>query len=224
MQPIYLVADTETIGLAPPPKPASGVVQIAWAEIDPVTLEIHDQEQYMINPGAPIAPGASAVHGWYDKDVVNAPLLQERFNPADPIVFMGHNTAFDLKFVGHAIANLHGTLCTLQLARHYIKDSKNHKLGTLAEHLDLLTGKAHDAAGDVETTVALLRWLVEYSGRTLPQLVAANKPKNFHTMPFGMHKGKLLLDLPIPYIRWFLEREIDQDLRYSLEQQLKVRA
>lgn len=219
----YYVLDVESIGLAPPKPPASGVVQIAWTEICPETLSWVQIQQYMVNPEAPIHPGASAVHGWYSKDVQNSPKLEEVFKPVEPLVLICHNTAYDSKFVGRYIENLAGELCTLRLARHYVKDSVNHKLATLAAYFGIEAGKAHDAAGDVETTVQVLAKLVEISGRTLHQLVEANKPRNFLRMPFGKHKGMLMNDLPISYIKWFMEQDIDQDLRISLQQQLKVR-
>lgn len=219
----YLVLDTETVGLHPPAPPASGVVQIAWATICPDTIEVQDFQQCMVNPQAPIHPEASKVHGWYDKDVADKVPLEYVFCPEEPIVMICHNTAFDEKFVGRYIPNLAGTLCTLQLARHYVRDSKNHKLVTLVEHFGLEGGKAHDAGGDVRSTVELLRKLVEISGRTLQQLVAANKAKHFHVMPFGMYKGQRFNTLPLGYIKWFLDQEIDQDLRLSLEQELRIR-
>ena len=223
LKPKIIVADTETIGLHPPPKPASGVVQVAWTELDPVTLETIEVRQHLVNPMAPIHPEASKVHGLYAKDVEGAPVLEDVFYLKGPTVVIGHNIAFDMKFVGHAIENLAGNLCTLKLARHLIKDSSNHKLPTLVEHLKLEAGKAHDAGGDVISTVNLLRRLVEISGRTLEQLIAADKPRVFHVMPFGKHKGTLINNLPLNYISWFLDQEIDQDLRYTLEMQMKVR-
>lgn len=220
----YVILDTETCGLNPPPAPASGVVQVAWAEICPDTLEVLSSNSSLCNPQAPIHPEASKVHGYSNEDVADMPVLQDVLKLDGPIVLICHNLSFDSKFVSRYIENLTGGICTLQLARHHVKDSTNHKLATLAEHFKLDTGKAHDALGDVHTTTQLLRKLVELTGRSLPQMVSAGvKAKNFHTMPFGKHKGRLLMDLPIAYVNWFLDQEIDQDLRYSLEQTMKVR-
>ena len=220
----YVILDTETCGLNPPPAPASGVVQVAWAEICPDTLEVLSSNSSLCDPEGPIHPEASKIHGYSDADVAGKPLLQDVLKLEGPTVLICHNVAYDRKFVARYIENCVGEICTLQLARHYVKDSANHKLATLAEHFGLDTGKAHDALGDVHTTTQLLRKLVALTGRSLPQMVAAGiKAKNFHTMPFGKHKGKLLMNLPIAYVNWLLDQEIDQDLRYSLEQTLKVR-
>lgn len=221
----YLVNDVESVGLNPPAAPASGVVEVAWALIDPISLLVTDEFVSLVNPGCEIAPQASAIHGIYEHHLVDAKPLEEVFAIKGPTVSIGHNTSFDLKFLAPHYENLVGSLCTLSLARQYVKGSANHKLGTLADHLGLKKGVAHSAMGDVHTTVELLRYLVNESGRTLEQLVAAaRKPKIIHQMPFGKHKGMMVMDLPLSYVRWFLEQEIDHDLRKSLEQTLKVRA
>lgn len=140
------------------------------------------------------------------------------------VVWVTGNCSFDIKFLAPHYENLVGSLCTLSLARQYIKGSENHKLGTLVKHLGLKGGPAHSALGDVHSTVQLLRVLVDMAGRDLQTLVAAaRKPKQIHSMPFGSHKGKPLMELPTAYVEWFLEREIDQDLRLSLETVIRVR-
>lgn len=35
----FIISDTETVGLNPPPAPASGVVEVAYLELDMNTLE-----------------------------------------------------------------------------------------------------------------------------------------------------------------------------------------
>jgi len=221
----YIIADTETIGLQPPPQPNSGVVQVAWVEICPSTIEeLGEVNCELVNPGVPIHPEASKVHGIFDKDVKNKPTLEKVFNPKEPVVLICHNFLFDRKFLYPYIENLAGELCTLNLARLLVRGADNHKLQTLADYLNLEKGKAHDAGGDVATTHSLLKYLVKMSGRALPALVdAARVPKNYAVMPFGKHKGVALGNLPMSYVKWFLDQEIDKDLRYSLEQQIKIR-
>lgn len=221
----YIVVDTETFGLGTPPAGASGVVEVAYIKINPVTLEAYDEFSSLVNPGCAIQDGARAIHGISDADVADKPYLSDVFKVSEPTVAAGHNSAFDSKFLDKYYDNKVGSLCTLALARTYIRDSPNHKLGTLADHLSLAKGTVHRALGDCYTTLGLLRYLVDKSGRSLEQLVkAAAKPKHIHVMPFGAHKGKKLSDLPLQYIRWFDDREVDPDLRYSFDLQLKLRA
>ena len=225
MQPRYLILDTETWGLGTPEPPASGVVEIAWLEVDPATLDVVSEFSSRVNPGCKIQPGASAIHGLSDEDVADAPTLGEVFNPDSDIVVGGHNSPFDLKFVGPYTSRITDTFCTLALARQYVRSSPNHKLQTLADHFGLAKGKAHSALGDVYTTLELLKVLVDLSGRPLPALVqAARKPKLTLVMPYGRHKGVQMHKIPVPYMQWLLAQDgVDQDLRYSMTQQLKVR-
>lgn len=140
-------------------------------------------------------------------------------------VWVTGNCAFDARFLDDQYDNKVGAYCTLAGARAQYRTAPNHKLQTLADFLGLQRGEAHNALGDCYTTLSLLRRIVQDSGRSLEQLVkAASKPKHVHVMPFGAHKGKKLSDLPLQYIRWFDDREVDPDLRYSFDMQLKLRA
>ena len=217
----YWIMDTETTGFKNP----SGVAEHAAIRIVPTTLDVLEEHSSLCNPGMPIEPGASAIHGLTDMDVMDAPKLEDVFAPKGSVVAIAHNWAYDRRYLSQHIENLVGELCTLNLARKYITDSMNHKLGTLAKHLDIPTGTAHRAAGDVITTLGLLRVLVEKSGRSLENLTAASAtPKIMHTMPFGKFKGQAFTALPVSYVKWFLEQEdIAKDLKLSLEMALKVK-
>lgn len=217
----YYVVDTETTGLKSP----AGVVEFSARKIDGNTLEELEHTASLCNPMLPIEPGAQAIHGISDMDVVGAPLIETVFKPEGPVVAIAHNWAYDSRFLAQHIGNLTGSLCTLSLSRQLIVGSENFKLGTLAKHLNLEVGTAHRAAGDTQTTLNLLRHLVSVSGRTLAQLVeAARKPKIIHTMTFGKYKGQTLSALPKAYIEWFLGLgDIDKDLHLSLTNELKTR-
>ena len=186
----FLISDTETVGLNPPPAPASGVVEVAYLELDMNTLEILDEGYSRVQPGCPIHPEASKVHGISDADVIHAPKLGEVYKFEDAVIHSGHNAPFDLKFLAGQYDNLIGSLCTLALARQYIHDSPNHKLGTLVDHLGLQKGQAHNALADCHMTRHLLIHIIEKSGRDLKaHIAAARKPKVVMQMPFGKYKG-----------------------------------
>ena len=219
-----LISDTETVGLNPPPAPASGVVEVAYLELDMSTLEILDEGYSRVQPGCLIHPEASKVHGISDADVIHAPKLGEVYKFEDAVIHSGHNAPFDLKFLAGQYDNLIGSLCTLALARQYIHDSPNHKLGTLVDHLGLQKGQAHNALADCHMTRHLLIHIIEKSGRDLKaHIAAARKPKVVMQMPFGKYKGQKIATLPRWYIDYFADKEIDPDLRYSFDQALKMR-
>jgi DNA polymerase III epsilon subunit-like protein len=219
-----LLNDTETVGLNPPPAPASGVVEVAYLEIDEVTLAVKDEFYSRINPGCEIHPEASKVHGIYAHDVEDAPTLGQVFNPKEAVTSIGHNTSFDIKFLAPHYDNLAGQLCTLALARQYYPEAPNHKLGTLIEFLGLPKRDAHNALADCYMTHSLLMAIVEKSGRPLSaHLKAATKPKNVLKMPFGKFKGQPIFTLPEWYIAYFDDKEVHPDLRYSFDQARKAR-
>ena len=220
----FIISDTETVGLNPPPAPASGVVEVAYLELDMNTLEILDEGYSRVQPGCLIHPEASKVHGITDADVIHAPKLGEVYKFEDAVIHSGHNSSFDLKFLAGQYDNLIGSLCTLALARQYIHDSPNHKLGTLVEHLRLPKGNAHNALADCHMTRHLLIHIIEKSGRDLKaHIAAARKPKILYVLPFGKYKGQKIATLPRWYIDYFADKEIDPDLRYSFDQALKMR-
>lgn len=220
----FLISDVESTGLHPPPAPASGVVEVAYLELDMNTLEILDEGYSRVHPGCEIHPEASKVHGITDADVIHAPELGEVYKFEDPVIHSGHSAAFDLKFLAGQYDNLIGSLCTLALARQYIHDSPNHKLGTLVDHLGLQKGQAHNALADCHMTRHLLIHIIEKSGRDLKaHIAAARKPKVVMQMPFGKYKGQKIATLPRWYIDYFADKEIDPDLRYSFDQALKMR-
>jgi uncharacterized protein (DUF3820 family) len=74
-------------------------------------------------------------------------------------------------------------------------------------------------------TLELLRHLMQVSGRTLEQeMQLANKPAILNTMPFGMHKGMSMMDVPLAYFEWLLTKtDISPDLKKSVEHFMKIR-
>jgi exodeoxyribonuclease X len=216
----FIVGDTETTG----PKPDDKVVEIAWVEVDE-GLAVVDRVHSLIDPEMHIPAAASGIHRITDADVVHAPTIKEFFYELmdDPlqgdVCLIAHNVQFDRRYFSPFISNLVAELCTLRLARRLWPEAENHKLQTLMFELDLDRGTSHRADGDVDTTVDLLRKIVERSGKSLLELAAESmEPVLVEVMPFGKHKGKKLLDLPKDYVKWLLNLDnLDRDMRWSLE-------
>lgn len=77
---------------------------------------------------------------------------------------IGHNISkFDILFIEKAYEKVFGKsiynkiVDTLPLSREYIKDSENHKLQTLATHLNLAVCDSHRALSDCQTTLELYK-------------------------------------------------------------------
>jgi DNA polymerase III epsilon subunit-like protein len=172
------VFDTETTGFSSKDRPLSEqpyIVQFAG-----ILGEVHRENGFeeierinlLIRPRISIPFGASQVHGIYDKDVENAPYIEEvlpqmlKFlNTADVVV--GHNIEFDEQIIRDELARLgrNGdyqpmkTLCTMRSSTEYCKlpgrgfSFKSPRLNELYKHLfgEYFVG-AHDAMHDVEAT------------------------------------------------------------------------
>jgi exodeoxyribonuclease X len=225
----FIVGDTETTGITPEDQ----VCEVAWVELDE-ELQVLDRQHSLIDPQRYISHSASGTHGITNADVVDAPTLKEFFDiilggtyfaPGDKVFLIAHNAAFDARFLGPYMP-IEATLCTLRLARRVYPEVENHKLSTLMYALGLTRGEKHRADGDVDTTVDLLRKIVEKTGQTLPELAAASlEPIWVELMPFGKHKGVPLKALPGTYIQWLMKLDnLDRDMRWSLEQLLQGKA
>lgn len=224
MQVKIIVADTETTGLRKPPPPATGVVQVAYLEID-ANLNILKVFNELVDPGCPIEGPAEAVHGISDDMVFGKPKLAEVFHIAEPVLFIAHNAKFDLPRLAEGMDNCVDVLCTLEAARKYLKGQPNNKLLTLIRHFGLEEHQAHDALGDVRMALSVLKLLLETTGFTLQELVERTKvPIVPTTINFGRHAGKSLKDLPTQYIDWLLAlTDLNAGLRKGLELQLTMR-
>jgi DNA polymerase III epsilon subunit-like protein len=218
-----VITDTETAGLKPPAS-GSGLVEFAYLKVDLQTLEVQDEFVTRINPMCEIDPGASAVHGVYAEDVAHSPELHYSMMPYPNVVAVCHNAQFDMRFLMPHMPQIQSDICTLRLARRHIKGPANYKLTTLAQFLNLPEQKAHSALGDCYYVHGLLKELLRLTGKSLLELEErSNTAAVFHTMPFGKYMGKSLNLVPTPYLQWFKDQDIDQDLRKTIELQLKAR-
>lgn len=213
-----IFADVETTGV----RTTDRVVEVAWLTTDE-HLNIQSTAHSLINPQIPIPSGASAVHNIYDVDVANSPTLEAFMDlhaslwQKEDVVFVAHNAAFDIRYLGPYIHPKRRECCTLRLARKHLQ-AENHKLQTLRETYGLEAGAAHSAHGDVTTLLSLFRTLCQVTEQTPAELVAqASLPMQVDRMPFGKHKGMPLQDIPRDYRAWLLNLpDLDRDLRHSL--------
>jgi DNA polymerase-3 subunit epsilon len=180
-----LALDTETTGMSP----ADGHRLVEVARVAVVDGALGEEWSSLIDPGRPIPPDATRVHGIRDDMVATAPKSGEvgralREACADlPLVF--HNAPFDLPFLlwlfreAGAPPLLNPVVDTLGLARGLF-GTGNNSLGALAQRLGLPAETAHRALGDTRTTarafVALAaRWEREKGVRTLLELAAVSQ-------------------------------------------------
>jgi DNA polymerase-3 subunit epsilon len=160
--------DLETTGLSP--RAGDRVVSVGAVRIDFRTGKLLDEYTTLINPKRPVA--ATFIHGISDEDVKDAPVFGEIYE--DLLEFfkggliVGHNLRFDESFlvneliqVNADIVDKYPSICTLVAAQKFLPNSRNHKLATCMEYLDIGFDNIHSAKQDALASAQLLQKLVK---------------------------------------------------------------
>lgn len=158
------VLDTETTGLYPS---TDRLVEIAimLLQVERNTgrlVQVLDSYQELQDPGRPIPPIATAIHGITDAMVKGRRIDEGRvaamLRQADLVV--AHNSGFDKGFVRQVVPEVDtfiwGCSCRGIPWRRLHPRLDSTKLQHLATTLAVPGGTAHRAMGDVETTVNLV--------------------------------------------------------------------
>ncbi len=212
LRPIYY--DTETTGLSPE---RDRVVEIA--AFDPVQGREFCE---FVNPGFPIPPDASAIHGITDEQVASAGTWKEvgarfaEFCAGDVVLVAHNNDSFDVHFL-RAEYKRNGLempdwrfLDTLKWARRYRRDLPRHSLQFLREIYGFPANKAHRALDDVIILHKVFESLTDdLPFETVVELMQTKEaPASAgaaDTMPWGKHRGVPLADIPASYVKWLLK-------------------
>jgi DNA polymerase III epsilon subunit family exonuclease len=172
----FVAFDVETTGLsaiACKLVELSGVKFKLGASSSASNLEL-DTFSALINPGEPIPPEVSALHGITDAMVKDAPRVDSVLpqfyqwcGSAADTVLIAHNASFDVEFLKVNSQRLclelpsHAVIDTLALAQCLVQDSLNHKLKTLSEHFGFAGSLYHRALDDSMYVQKLFAKLVE---------------------------------------------------------------
>lgn len=162
------------------------------------------------NSGRSISAVVTKVHGITDADVAGL----ARFELAEfelPQYLIGHNIRFDWRVIGRPSTKL---ICTVRLARVAFPEWRGYGQSKCIEQLlgksqaSEMTAAAHDALGDARMCYLLYQACCERLRIAPTDFVAAHTISNtaqpVSKMPFGKHKGQLIKDVPIGYIKWML--------------------
>ena len=155
----YAVIDIETTGFSPI---SDKIIEIGAVKIENrvITEEFHQ----LINPGIPIPHKITEITGITSDMVADKPAIEEvlplfmKFCANSIIV--AHNANFDMGFIKHN-AKKQGLDCdfevldTLEISRRLFPNLKNHKLDTVANHLDIELFEHHRATDDVQATARI---------------------------------------------------------------------
>lgn len=193
----YVVFDTETTGLNP--RQGDEIVQLAAVRIvngRRVEGEVFDT---LVNPGRPIPPVSTEVHGITDAMVADAPGVEEvvrRFHKfAEGAVLIAHNAPFDMEFLRRVEGTLGlsfdmPVLDTVLLSAVVYGQHETHSLDALSHRLGITIPEEarHTAIGDTLATAdAFLKLVPMLAGRDLDTFGAVLTEVRKH--------GRLLKDL-----------------------------
>lgn len=164
-----VVFDTETTGL----KLRSGdsIISIGACRILQGRLLANERFEQLVNPGRPIPPESTQIHGLTDLDVQKSPpltIVLPRFRSfVGQAILVAHNAAFDLLALNQQAQEAGVTfnmpvLDTLLLSRAIDPDFEGHGLDALAERfqIQIPQGLRHTALGDAQATAELLLYLL----------------------------------------------------------------
>jgi DNA polymerase III subunit epsilon len=152
------VFDTETTGLSPE---TDEIISIGAVRIVNGRLLRRESFDQLIDPGRPVAPASTAVHGISSEMLGGQPTIDEalpafaRF--AADTVLVGHNLSFDLRFFElkegrTGIRFSQPVLDTLLLSALVHPEEEDHSLEAIAARLGVSVLGRHTALGDAILT------------------------------------------------------------------------
>lgn len=161
----FVVFDIETTGLSPSEDEITeiGAVKIKNGK---VIGEFHT----LVNPGKPIPVDITKLTGITDEMVKDAPgintVLAEFLEFVGDSTIVAHNAQFDMGFIYNKceerdIVIKNPVLDSLYLSRVLLKELKNHKLNTIANHLNVRLDNHHRAVDDAKATGEIFWELVK---------------------------------------------------------------
>lgn len=204
--------DTETTGIS---AEHDHIIEIAALD-----AETGKTFEALINPGVPIPPQATKVHGITDEMVADKPAWKEvceqfeDFCAGTSALIAHNNEAFDKLFIESHFKRAERPIPdewvfvdTLKWSRRYRPDLPRHALQFLREVYGFESNQAHRALDDVVILHKVFSCMID----DLPmwkvhELLSA--PKILSQMPFGKHAGKPLAAVPKDYVRWLNEQGV----------------
>lgn len=234
-----VVFDLETTGLDPN---NDEIIQFCGIRIEKgKTKEL----TFLCKPSKPIPKIASDIHGITDEKVKDCKLFKDYADDIEKLftkaIIVGYNsTSFDVPFIKMAMAKI-GNL-------EFIKDNelydafliyKKHHTRKLADALKFYTNQdienAHDALGDVKTTIAIAAAQIEKENadlQTIYQKLEINKQKDEldrfieivndrAKFTFSKNKGQFIEDVDSGFIQWIIKNDFPQKLKDFINKYLK---
>lgn len=226
---MFIFLDTETTGTGEDDR----LCQIAFkTEVGLIVNEL-------FNPGKPISIEAMSIHHITNEMVRNKPpfensktwtKLTELFADTSNIM-VAHNAMFDVAMLQKEDVHPQKTICTLKMARFLDKEGQipQYNLQYLRYYLKLnVNAKPHDALGDILVLEALFKRIQakvinKFGVLAFDKMMeVTNNPVLLARMPYGKHKGMKFEDIPVDYLQWLSETDLDEDMAYTVKHHLGI--
>lgn len=229
----YVAIDLETTSVD---KETTKIVELGSQMFTIESKVILDGPYYsqLVNPEISIPPEASSAHQLRDEDVVGCPtidqVLARYMEDINYKVIVIHNADFDYPILKRILSEHGQGICpvvvidTLAFARKLLADKlSSFTLGTLFHHYKVPRKAGEDfhrAGYDCEILAIIFgRLLSDYGNKfgvhSLSRLeeildyIYCVEP--FEKMPFGKYKDKVMSDIPIDYLQWWLFKRNPSD-------------
>ncbi|MDF2549217.1 MAG: dnaQ3 [Chlamydiales bacterium] len=226
---VFVCLDCETTGLDPK---EDRIIEIAAVQFTFSTVQ--SEFESLVDPERPISEASIAIHHITDDMVQGKPKIEDvlpellRLVGRYPIV--GHGIGFDIDIIAQSCERAkipcniknNPSVDTLRMARLY-GESPVNSLEQLRQHFNIEPQGAHRAMNDVVVNIEVFKYL-STKFKTLKQLQERlQSPIALRAMPLGKHKGRPFKEIPYEYLMWASRQNFDQDLLFSLRQELKKR-
>lgn len=182
----YTAFDTETTGLQP--SQGDEIIQIGALRIANGHLNADEAFEALIDPNRPVSPESEKVHGISNEKLKGKPtidhVLPEFYDFCDGSVLLGHNVAFDMRFLqmkeqSSRVVFRQPVIDTLLLSAVAYPNQPHHSLEASMELLGVCIEHRHSAYSDAVATAEVflkLLPLLELQGVvTLGQAIEASK-------------------------------------------------
>jgi DNA polymerase-3 subunit epsilon len=225
----FVCLDCETTGLD---TQQDRIIEVAIMCFD--SHQEYESMETLIDPEVPIPETSIAIHHITPDMVIGKPkiaqVLPSLLKMIGNHIIVGHGVGFDIEILAIA-AERHGIPCnlkknrildTLRMARLY-GESPINSLKRLREHFNIPFEGAHRAMSDVIVNKEVFKHLSKRFRTTEELFEALSRPILLKVWPLGIHKGRLLKDLPLQYLQHMASKDFDQDLTFSIRAELKRR-
>ncbi|MEX0961683.1 MAG: DUF3820 family protein [Simkaniaceae bacterium] len=225
----FICLDIEATGLDPK---EDRIIEVAVAKFnfDGIT----EQFETLINPETAIPEESTKIHHIEDHMVQGKPKIEEVLPSIlkiiDNHIIIGHGINYDITILSSSAKRCQvpcnieslNRFDTLRLARLY-GESPTNSLEALRSHFNIPAEGAHRAMNDVIVNIEVFKQLTRSFKKTKEVHERLKKPILLKNMPLGKHKGRVFRDIPVEYLRWASHQAFDQDLMFSIKNELKRR-